>query len=99
MVGADFLFHNRVNHKKGEYARGEATTNTVEGFFSIFKRGMRGVYQHCSEKHLQRYLDEYDFRYSHRSALGYSDAQRTVAAIKGAEGKRLMYRQADKRAA
>lgn len=99
MVGEDFIFHQRVNHSKGEYVRGEATTNTVEGFFSIFKRGMKGIYQHCSEKHLQRYLVEYDFRYSHRAALGYSDADRTVAAIKGAEGKRLMYRMPHRRAA
>ncbi len=67
-------------------------TNTVENYFSVFKRGMRGTYQHCSEAHLQRYLNEFDFRYSNRSALGVEDAERTSLAVKGAEGKRLMYR-------
>ena len=61
--------------------------------FSIFKRGMKGVYQHCKEKHLHRYLAEFDFRYNHRTGLGYSDIDRTFAAIRGVEGKRLMYRQ------
>ena len=77
-----------------EYARkgGTVTTNTVEGFFSIFKPGMRGVYHHCGEQHLQRYLHEFDFRYSNRSALGIEDAERTTRAIKGAAGKRLTYR-------
>jgi len=68
------------------------TTNTVEGYFSIFKRGMRGVYQHCSEKHLHRYLSEFDFRYSHRVALGIGDGERRTLAIKNAAGKRLTYR-------
>jgi transposase-like protein len=68
-------------------------TNTIEGSFSIFKRGMRGVYQHCKEKHLHRYLAEFDFRYNHRVGLGYSDIDRTKAAIKGAGGKRLTYHQ------
>ena len=68
------------------------TTNTVEGFYSIFKRGMKGVYQHCSEKHLHRYLSEFDFRYSNRSALGIEDGERRTLAIKGAAGKRLTYR-------
>ncbi len=89
--GQEFATHERVNHSEEEYARGDVTTNTVEGFFSIFKRGMRGVYQHCSEQHLQRYLDEFDFRYSNRSALGVEDAERTARAIKGAEGKRLTF--------
>ncbi len=66
MVGA----HDSVRHASGEYVRGEVHTNTVEGYFSIFKRGMKGVYQHCSEKHLQRYLSEFDFRYSNRQAVG-----------------------------
>src|SRR5580704_15249215 len=70
-------------------------TNSAEGYFSIFKRGMRGVYQHCKEKHLHRYLAEFDFRYNHRIGLGCSDIDRTLAAIKGAEGKRLMWRQPD----
>lgn len=68
-------------------------TNSAEGYFSIFKRGMKGIYQHCGEKHLHRYLAEYDHRYNHRTALGYSDIDRTIAAIKGVAGKRLMYKQ------
>ena len=74
------------------------TTNTVEGFFSIFKRGMVGTYQHCGEQHLQRYLFEFDFRYSNRAKLGVDDAMRTERAIKGAVGKRLTYRRLNKRA-
>ena len=89
--------HDRVDHSIGEYARYEngkpvITTNTVEGYFSLFKRGMRGVYQHCQEKHLHRYLAEFDFRYNHRVKLGVNDEQRTVKALKGVRGKRLTYR-------
>ncbi len=76
-----------------EYARGDVTTNSVEGYFSIFKRGMKGVYQHCGEKHLHRYLAEYDFRFNHRIALGYNDGDRAALAVKNAAGKRLTYRQ------
>ena len=65
----------------------------LKGFFSIFKRGMTGVYQHCADKHLHRYLAEFDFRYNHRTKLGFGDIDRTVAAIRGAGGNRLMYRQ------
>jgi len=90
--GAEFAAHERVNHSAKEYAREDVTTNTVEGFFSIFKRGMTGVYQHCGEQHLQRYLDEFDFRYSNRAALGIDDTERTRRAIKGGDGKRLTYR-------
>jgi hypothetical protein len=68
-------------------------TNSAEGYFSIFKRGMRGIYQHCREKHLHRYLAEYDFRYNHRVALGVDDMARMLAAVRGAEGKRLTYQQ------
>lgn len=68
-VGKEYADHGSVDHSKKEYARDEISTNTVEGYFSIFKRGMKGVYQHCSEKHLHRYLSEFDFRYSHRVAL------------------------------
>ena len=68
-------------------------TNTIEGFFSIFKRGMKGIYQHCGQQHLQRYLHEFDFRYTFRTANGYDDAERTAEALKGARGKRLTYRQ------
>ena len=89
--GKKFAKHEAVNHSAGEYARGETTTNTVEGFFGIFKRGMTGVYQHCGENHLQAYLNEFDFRYSNRSALGVNDTERTTRAIKGAAGKRLTY--------
>jgi hypothetical protein len=67
------------------------TTNTVEGYYSIFKRGMKGVYQHCKEKHLHRYLAEFDFRYSNRVALGISDVARADRALKGIVGKRLTY--------
>jgi transposase-like protein len=93
--GADqhFASHETVKHSAGEYVRGDIHTNTIEGAFSIFKRGMKGVYQHCKEKHLHRYLAEFDFRYNHRTGLGYSDIDRTFAAIKGVEGKRLTYRQ------
>lgn len=89
------FMHAFVNHSAGQYARGEIHTNTIEGYFSIFKRGMKGVYQHCSEKHLHRYLAEFDFRYSNRAKLGVDDAMRTLTALKGAKGKRLTYRQPD----
>jgi hypothetical protein len=92
-VGQEFVSHETVVHSRGEYVRGEVTTNTVENYFSVFKRGMRGVYQHCKEKHLHRYLAEFDFRYNTRSALGYTDGDREVLAVRGAAGKRLMYRQ------
>jgi transposase-like protein len=88
-----FAKHETIKHAIKEYARGDVTTNTVEGYFSIFKRGMKGIYQHCGEKHLHRYLAEYDHRYNHRIALGYNDNDRTIAAIKGAGGKRLTYHQ------
>ena len=81
-----------VDHSREEWVRGAAHTNTVEGFFSIFKRGMTGVYQHCSERHLHRYLAEFDFRYNQRVALGIGDPQRTEEALKGIVGKRLTYR-------
>ena len=94
-TGADQYFagHETVKHSIGEYVRGDIHTNTIEGAFSIFKRGMKGVYQHCKEKHLHRYLAEFDFRYNHRVGLGCSDIDRTIAAVKGVEGKRLTYRQ------
>jgi transposase-like protein len=91
--GREFAAHESVNHFAKEYVRGDITTNTIEGFFGIFKRGMKGIYQHCSSKHLQRYLHEFDFRYTYRAANGYDDAARTAEALKGARGKRLMYRQ------
>jgi transposase-like protein len=92
-VGQEFAAHEAVKHSHGEYVRGDVHTNSVEGFFSIFKRGMRGVYQHCAEKHLHRYLAEFDFRYNYRTALGYNDTDRTIAAVRGGEGKRLTYHQ------
>lgn len=91
-VGTLFADHGVVRHKEDEYVRGAIHTNTVEGYFSIFKRGMKGVYQHCSEKHLHRYLAEFDFRYNNRIALGVGDVARTRSVIKGAIGKRLLYR-------
>ena len=91
-IGTRFAGHELVNHSADEWARGAAHTNTLEGFFSIFKRGMRGVYHHCGEKHLHRYLAEFDFRYNHRAGLGINDATRANAALRGIEGKRLTYR-------
>jgi hypothetical protein len=90
-----FLTHETVKHSGGEYVRDDVHTNSAEGYFSIFKRGMRGVYQHCGEKHLHRYLAEYDFRYNHRAALGFNDRERAALAIKSADGKRLTYRNAN----
>jgi transposase-like protein len=86
--------HQSVNHSAGEYVRRDDPTihtNTVEGFFNVFKRGMIGVYQHCDKRHLHRYLAEFDFRYSNRSALGVEDIERADAAIRGAKGRRLTY--------
>ena len=92
--------HDRVDHTKDEYVRHEdgkpvITTNTVEGYFSVFKRGMRGTYQHCKEKHLHRYLAEFDFRYNNRVALGVDDQQRAAEALLGVKGKRLTYKASD----
>lgn len=79
-VGKEFATHETVHHSAKEYARGDITTNTVEGFFGVFKRGMIGVYQHCGEQHFQRYLDEFTFRYNNRSKLGIEDAERASIA-------------------
>jgi transposase-like protein len=92
-IGREFASHESVNHHEEEYGRGIVHTNTVENFYSVFKRGMKGVYQHCSEGHLHRYLSEFDFRYSNRIALGVNDTERAHRAIKGAHGKRLTYHQ------
>jgi len=92
--GKMFADHQSVHHKADEYVRrGEPDihTNTVEGYYSIFKRGMRGVFQHCSKHHLHRYLSEFDFRYSNREALGVDDWERASRAVQGSVGKRLMY--------
>jgi transposase-like protein len=90
-IGERFASHETVKHSADDYVRGHVHTNTVEGFYSIFKRGMKGVYQHCSEKHLHRYLAEFDFRYSNRVRLGVDDVERTARAVKGIVGKRLTY--------
>lgn len=94
-LGWNFAQHLTVSHGKGEYVKQgdkRVHTNTVEGFYSIFKRGMRGVYQHCAHKHLHRYAAEFDFRYSNRAALGVDDTQRAVTALQGVVGRRLTYR-------
>ncbi len=91
-LNKDFASHEFVNHGAGEYGRGEVHTNTLEGFYSIFKRGMKGVYQHCGERHLHRYVAEFDFRYSNRVALGVGDGERSNLALRGAIGRRLTYK-------
>ncbi len=94
-IGWNFASHHTVTHSKDEYVRRDGdkviTTNTVEGFFSILKRGIYGVYQHVSEAHLHRYLKEFDFRYSNRERLGVNDVARASLALKGAKGRRLTY--------
>ncbi len=97
-TGKEFAKHETVKHSAKEYARGSAHINTAEGFFSIFKRGMIGTYQHCGEQHLHRYLAEFDFRYSNRTALEVTDAERRDIALKGISGKRLTYRRINERA-
>lgn len=94
-VGREFAGHGVVYHTAGEYGRGPIHTNTIEGSFSIFKRGMKGVYQHCAEHHLHRYLAEFEFRYSNREANGFNDGERSVEALKGIVGKRLTYARPD----
>lgn len=94
-AGQQVAAHASVNHGRGQYVNvlePSIHTNTVEGFYSIFKRGMRGIYQHCSKKHLHRYLAEFDFRYSNRSALGCEDQERAMRAVLGGVGKRLTYK-------
>ncbi|MGQ0589878.1 MAG: IS1595 family transposase [Sphingosinicella sp.] len=90
-VGDEFAGHGYTVHSRGEYGRGEVHTNQIEGYFSIFKRGMKGVYQHCGEQHLHRYLAEFDFRYCNREANGMTDGMRSEQALKGIVGKRLTY--------
>ena len=91
----DVRRHKRVKHTAGEYVRGDVTTNTVESYFSIFKRGMRGTYQHCAETHLHRYLAEFDFRHNNRIALGINNTMRAENLAEGIVGKRLTYRRPD----
>ncbi|MFN5482770.1 MAG: IS1595 family transposase, partial [Brevundimonas sp.] len=92
IIGPEFARYESVNHGADEYVRGDAYTNTIEGFFSILKRGINGVYHHVSEAHLSRYLAEFDFRYSNRVALGVNDTMRTDEALRMIAGKRLTYR-------
>jgi transposase-like protein len=91
-VGKEFAEHGTVEHAQYQWKDGDWHTNTVEGYYSIFKRGMKGVYQHCKEKHLHRYLAEFDFRYSNRVRLGVNDVARADRTLKGIVGKRLTYR-------
>jgi transposase-like protein len=100
-LGDHFAGHEAVEHSRKEYGYTDhrtgrkINTNTIEGYYSIFKRGMKGVYQHCAEKHLHRYVAEFDFRYSHRVALGVNDTDRAALIVEGARGKRLVYRRSD----
>jgi len=91
-IGSEVAAHETVKHSASEYVRGDVHTNTIENVFSVFKRGMKGIYQHCAEKHLHRYLAEFDFRYNARVALGVNDEARADRALKGIVGKRLTYR-------
>jgi transposase-like protein len=91
-VGREFPRHEAVNHSINEYVRGDVHTNTIEGYFSIMKRGITGVYHHVSPQHLKRYLAEFDFRYNARSALGVSDEARADQLVRGIVGKRLLYK-------
>ena len=90
-LDAEFSAHGVVRHSRGEYSLGDVHTNTIEGYFSIFKRGMKGVYQHCAKKHLHRYLAEFDFRYNARMALGVDDADRFSKVLSGISLRRLTY--------
>lgn len=92
-IGHEFKAHERVKHSAGEYVRGDVHNNSCESFFGIFKRGMYGVYHHCGEKYLHRYLSEYEFRFNTRTKLGWNDKERATLALKGAAGKRLTLRQ------
>src|SRR5438046_4010773 len=96
-IGQHVAEHQSVNHSKGEYVRGDVHTNNVESYYSVFKRGMRGTYQHCAEKHLHRYLAEFDFRHNNRTALGVNDGERANELAKGIYGKRLTYRRPNRK--
>lgn len=91
-ITTTFKSHETVDHGAGEYVRGDVTTNTVEGFFGILKRGINGIYQHVSPAHLHRYVDEFCFRYNNRVALEINDVERAQIALQGISGKRLTYR-------
>ncbi len=100
-LGTEYARHDTVNHQEDEYVRVDGdikiTTNTIESYFSVFKRGMRGTYQHCAEKHLHRYLAEFDFRHNNRTALGVNDTERATELAKGIVGKRLTYRRPNRK--
>jgi len=101
-AGWNFAAHSTIKHRDEVYVNPENRlihTNTVEGFFSIFKRGMRGIYQHCGEQHLHRYLAEFDFRYTLRAANGVDDTERAAKAVQGTVGKSLMLQQPNRIAA
>lgn len=98
-IGKHFADHDFTTHSKGEYGRGVVHTNTIEGYFSIFKRGMKGVYQHCDKKHLHRYAAEFEFRYNNRIANGFNDKIRADIALEGIVGKRLQYKLPNRQAA
>jgi transposase-like protein len=91
-IGPEFASHETVAHSMDEYVRGDAHTNTIEGYYSLLKRGIYGCYFHVSEAHLHRYLAEFDFRYSNRIALGVDDTERTERLIRGIIGRRLTYK-------
>ena len=94
-IGKDFAAHHFVQHHAGEYVNYKDRsihTQTIEGYFSIFKRGMRGIYQHCGKQHLHRYAAELGFRYNHRTANDVTDTERAALILKAAEGRRLTYR-------
>ena len=99
-IGKEFAEHKFVDHSRDEYVRYEETgivhNNSAESYFSVFKRGMKGVYQHCSEKHLHRYLAEFEYRFNNRVALGVDDEQRAETVIAQVVGKRLTYKAADR---
>jgi hypothetical protein len=92
LTGRGYYKHSTVNHAKEEYARGEVTTNTVESSFSLLKRGIVGTFHSVSEKHLQRYCNEFDFRWNTRQSQGFNDSDRANIALKGIAGKRVTYR-------
>lgn len=96
-VGHGRPHHQSVNHSIGEYVRGDAHTNTIEGYFSIMKRGIIGTYHHVSQQHLKRYLAEFDYRYNEREGLGVSDAKRMEKSVQGIVGKRMTYRATGRR--
>ena len=95
-IGKRYASHGTTNHSAGQYVNGNMHSNTVEGYFSIFKRGLIGTFHHVGEQHLQRYCNEFDFRYNSRTALGFNDIDRTNLALKGITGKRLTYRRTDR---